>query len=210
VKAPPPEYFANTRPEVTRHLPRVGSLLLDVGCGQGFASASLRDRGAQHVTGIEYDLAAAELARQQLDVVHQGDVGVILPALPSGQFDLILAYDVLEHLVDPYETLSGLRRICRPGGQLHVSVPNARSLVLLRNLIARGTFGYEPTGGICDATHLRWFTRRDMEAALVDAGWSVDAVNYRLGPWGRVADTATLTLMRDFIVGQYYFLASPA
>lgn len=210
MKAPPPEYFTNTRPEVTCYLPRVGSLVLDVGCGQGFASASLRDRGAQHITGIEYDLAAADLARQRLDEVHQGDVGKILPTLPPGQFDLILAYDVLEHLVDPYEALSGLRRVCRPDGQLHVSVPNARSLFLLRNLIVKGTFGYDPNGGICDATHLRWFTRRDMASALVAAGWSVDVVNYRLGFWGRVADTATLTLMRDFIVGQYYFLASPA
>ena len=204
------DYYANARPEVTRHLPEVGARVLDVGCGSGFASSSLRDRGAQHITGVEYDVAAAAAARTRLDVVHQGDVKDILPQLASASFDLILAYDVLEHLVDPYATLRELNRLVGPAGRLHVSVPNARSLILLNNIILRGTFGYDQKGGLCDATHLRWFTRRDMLSALVEAGWRPEAVEFSLGRWGRRANLASLGLLRDFIVGQYYYRARPA
>ena len=205
----PTEYYANSRPEVTRFLPEVGPRVLDVGCGRGFASSSLRSRGAEHLTGVEYDAESAQDARSRLDEVHHGDIGHVLPTLPDATFDLVLAYDVLEHLVDPYATLRDLRRVIRPDGRLHVSVPNARSLILLTNLIVRGTFGYDPRGGLCDATHLRWFTRRDMVAALTEAGWRCEAVEFRLGTWGRLANVASLGIMRDFIVGQYYYRARP-
>ena len=36
------EYYANARPEVTQFLPVVGRRVLDLGCGAGFASSSLR------------------------------------------------------------------------------------------------------------------------------------------------------------------------
>ena len=204
------EYYANARPEVTQFLPVVGRRVLDLGCGAGFASSSLRALGAVHLTGVEYDEKAALEAEQRLDDVRCGDAAAILPGLPAESFDLILAYDVLEHLVDPWQALHELRRLVTDEGLLHVSVPNARSLVLLRNLILRGTFGYDPRGGLCDATHLRWFTRADMIDALTRTGWKVEAVNSVLGPWGRRANAASLGLMRDFIVGQYYYLARPA
>ena len=106
--------------------------------------------------------------------------------------------------------LRELRRVVSPQGLLHVSVPNARSLILLHNLVVKGTFGYDPRGGFCDATHLRWFTRSDMVTALEDAGWRVEAVEWSLGRWGRRAHLLSLGLMRDFIVGQYYYRARPA
>jgi 2-polyprenyl-3-methyl-5-hydroxy-6-metoxy-1,4-benzoquinol methylase len=205
-----PEYFRNERPEVTQFLPHVGPRVLDLGCGDGFASHSLRRRGAKHITGVEYVPDAAKRARDRLDVVHTGDALEILPTLPAGTFDLLLAYDVLEHLVDPWSALAHLRRLVSPDGVLHVSVPNARSLVLLRNIVARGTFGYDPRGGLCDLTHLRWFTRRDMTEALAQAGWHTASVDSSLGVWGRRANVCSLGLLRDFIVGQYYFRAVPA
>ena len=53
-----------------------------------------------------------------------------------------------------------------------MSVPNASHISLLRDLILRGTFGYEPAGHR-DATHIRWFTRRDIVALIGEAGWQV-------------------------------------
>jgi hypothetical protein len=53
-----------------------------------------------------------------------------------------------------------------------VSLPNARHYSLVRDLVMRGTFGSTPSGHR-DVTHLRWFTRRDIVAAIEDAGFSV-------------------------------------
>src|SRR4029453_11828092 len=90
----------------------------------------------------------------------------------EGAFDTILCYDVLEHLVDPGAVLSHLRTLAAPQARLHISVPNARHYSLVADLVLRGTFGYTEWGHR-DATHLRWFTRRDMRGVLQDAGWKV-------------------------------------
>ena len=62
----------------------------------------------------------------------------------DGPFDTILLYDVLEHLVDPWEVLRQLHGVAAPGARVHVSIPNARHWTLLRDLALRGTFGYTP------------------------------------------------------------------
>ena len=86
----------------------------------------------------------------------------------DGPFDTILLYDVLEHLVDPWEVLRQLHGVAAPGARVHVSIPNARHWTLLRDLALRGTFGYTPAEHR-DVTHLRWFTRaRSRRAARVD------------------------------------------
>ena len=88
----------------------------------------------------------------------------------NGPFDTILLYDVLEHLADPASVLVSLQTQASPGARLHVSVPNARHWSLTRDLVVRGSFAYKPSGHR-DVTHLRWFTRADLEGLLRETGW---------------------------------------
>jgi 2-polyprenyl-3-methyl-5-hydroxy-6-metoxy-1,4-benzoquinol methylase len=148
--------------------------VLDVGCARGANADALRARGATGLAGIELDDEFAAEARERYDEVVTGSVPEDL-AWADGSFDTILAYDVLEHLVDPWATTRRLAELLRPGGQLHVSVPNARSKKLWLPLILRGTFAYEPEG-IMDVTHLRFFTRRDAVAMVEAAGLEVVSV----------------------------------
>ena len=148
--------------------------VLDVGCARGVNADALRARGATRLAGIELDPDFAAAARASYDEVVTGSV----PEdhnWPDGSFDTILAYDVLEHLVDPWTATKRLAALLAPGGQLHVSLPNARSKKLWLPLILRGTFAYEPEG-IMDVTHLRFFARRDAVAMVEAAGLQVDAV----------------------------------
>jgi 2-polyprenyl-3-methyl-5-hydroxy-6-metoxy-1,4-benzoquinol methylase len=148
--------------------------VLDVGCATGANAEALRARGATHLAGIELDEAFAEEARTRYDEVVCGSVPEDL-AWDPGSFDTVLAYDVLEHLVDPWTAVGRLTDLLRPGGQLHISVPNARSKALWLPLLLRGTFAYAPEG-IMDVTHLRFFTRRDAVAMAEDAGLEVASV----------------------------------
>jgi 2-polyprenyl-3-methyl-5-hydroxy-6-metoxy-1,4-benzoquinol methylase len=136
----------------------------------------LRARGASHLAGIELDASFAAEARTRYDEVVEGSVPEDL-AWPGASFDTILAYDVLEHLVDPWTAVRRLAALLTAGGQLHVSLPNARSKKLWLPLILRGTFAYEPEG-IMDVTHLRFFTRRDVVAMVEAAGLEVDHVDH--------------------------------
>jgi 2-polyprenyl-3-methyl-5-hydroxy-6-metoxy-1,4-benzoquinol methylase len=172
VRRPKPAgYYAETRANVIEELPLPLGRVLDVGCGEGGANEPLRARGATWVSGIEILPTAAARALERYDEVEVGDALEALERV-NGPFDSILCYDVLEHLVDPAALARGLRELACPGGRLHVSVPNARHYSLARDLVLRGTFGYTDWGHR-DATHLRWFTRRDACRLLEDAGWSV-------------------------------------
>jgi 2-polyprenyl-3-methyl-5-hydroxy-6-metoxy-1,4-benzoquinol methylase len=202
----PPGYFEQDRRELVRRLPRPLGRVLDVGCGSGGTAQGLREAGATWISGIEIDPAAAEAATAALDEVRAGAVETELDAV-TGPFDTVLLYDVLEHLVDPWEVLRRLHEVTAPGARLHVSLPNARHWSLVRDLLLRGTFGYTPAEHR-DVTHLRWFTRRDLVALLESTGWTVDEVDFgALRPVSRLAARLTRNRSPEFLAYQLSALA---
>jgi len=197
-----PGYYANSRPDIVAALPRPLGSVLDVGCGAGAVGAGLRAAGAERLTGIEVEPSAAEQARAVYDEVVVGTVEDALPGL-RGPFDTVLCLDVLEHLVDPAAVLRSLHEVTAAGGWLQVSVPNARHVSLMRDLIFRGTFGYTEWGHR-DSTHLRWFTRRDMVELLGSTGWRVEQVSHPELGKSRGLDRLTRGRSTEFLVGQWY------
>ena len=91
--------------------------------------------------------------------------------------------------------------------RLHVSIPNARHFSLLVDLVLRGTFGYAEFGHR-DATHLRWYTRRDIVALVGRTGWDVQwAVADTFRGRNRYVDRLTLRRAREFLALQWHVLA---
>jgi 2-polyprenyl-3-methyl-5-hydroxy-6-metoxy-1,4-benzoquinol methylase len=200
-------YYANPRVEVVAKIPPPLGRVLDVGCGSGGVARTLRAAGAERVEGVEINAQMAEQAREVLDAVHVGAVEAVLDGGGlEGPFDTIVLYDVLEHLVDPLAVLRALHAIAAPGARVHVSVPNARHFSLIVDLVLRGTFGYTEWGHR-DVTHLRWFTRRDIEAALAETGWTVTAASPAVLGRNRLVDRLTFGRAREFIALQWHVLA---
>jgi 2-polyprenyl-3-methyl-5-hydroxy-6-metoxy-1,4-benzoquinol methylase len=198
-------YYQNAREDLIAALPRPLGRVLDVGCGAGAVGRLLRAEGATSVTGIEIDAEAALQAREALDEVGIGAVEEVLSTL-SGPWDTICCYDVLEHLTDPAKVLVALRAAAAAGAHLHVSVPNARHVSLISDLVLRGTFGYTEWGHR-DSTHLRWFTRRDIVALIEATGWRPLATSHPRLQRSRLADAVTRGRSTEFLVGQWYVLA---
>jgi 2-polyprenyl-3-methyl-5-hydroxy-6-metoxy-1,4-benzoquinol methylase len=206
VQTKPADYYSSVRTDLVPHLPDPLGRVLDVGCGAGLTGNLLRPRSPAQLIGIEIDPQAASAAAEIYDDVLVGPCEERLEEI-EGPVDTILCYDVLEHLVDPWRVLAQLSRLAAPGGRLHVSVPNARHLSLMVDVMLRGTFGYQSFGHR-DDTHLRWFTPRDIEAAIEAAGFEVKLRSHPpISSARRAAASLTHGRSTEFLVWQWQVLA---
>jgi SAM-dependent methyltransferase len=130
--------------------------VLDAGCGSGRTLDEVADYGT--VSGIELNPDAAAIASGR-DSGYDVRVGR-LEELPWGDdtFDLITCLDVIEHTPDDRATLASLRRVCKPGGWMIVTVPAYQAL-WSRHDIANH--------------HFRRYSRLLLRGAGVTAGWDL-------------------------------------
>jgi glycosyltransferase involved in cell wall biosynthesis/2-polyprenyl-3-methyl-5-hydroxy-6-metoxy-1,4-benzoquinol methylase len=173
-------YYRCGRNDVLALIPADASRILDVGCGEGVLGQLLLERGATEVVGIEAEPAAAAAARKRLSRVFPGDVEVMDLPFDDGYFDCIVLADVLEHLRDPLAALKKLKRHLSDSGTVVASMPNVRYLPVVERL-AGGRWEYKDSG-ILDRTHLRFFTRKEMELLFRDAGFEPEGVSENLSP----------------------------
>ncbi len=135
-----------------------GSRVLELGCATGYMSALLRDEKRCQVTGVEVDADAARRAHALGLTVLVGslDDPSFLGSL-EGEFDVVIASDVLEHLVEPERALAHVRSLLAPGGRMVLSTPNIAAWQIRSKLFFGGQFRYEEHG-IMDRTHVHFFT----------------------------------------------------
>jgi O-antigen biosynthesis protein len=184
-----PSYFDFPRPELLALVPDTARRVLEVGCGAGRLGESIKRRQSCHVTGIERDPAAAERARERLDRVIVADAeedrstdGSVDNALdfPPDSFDCLILGDVLEHFVDPERFLRRARAWLTDGAAVVASIPNVRHHSVVASLLS-GNWTYEPAG-LLDNTHLRFFTRRAIEALFARTGYRIARLGMVPGP----------------------------
>jgi O-antigen biosynthesis protein len=99
--------------------------VLDAGCGTAYGSTILAEAGAREVVGV--DLAADVLDAVRSEVpsnvtLEHGDVRDLRH--PDGSFEVIVCFEVIEHIDEPGRTLDELRRLLSPEGVLALSSPN--------------------------------------------------------------------------------------
>lgn len=103
------------------------SRVLECGAGGGEFSYLLTSRGYRLV-GIEPNDGYREYARFEYGVdLRPGTLDDV--SFAEDEFDLVTMFHVLEHLRDPRDGLGRLAQWLRPGGYLHVEVPNALTAV---------------------------------------------------------------------------------
>jgi SAM-dependent methyltransferase len=94
--------------------------ILDFGCGTGAMLTHLRRFGT--VEGVDADERAIGFCRSRGETqVHLLESGSL--PFEDESFDLVTAFDVLEHIDDDRGALAETRRVLRPGGTLMITVP---------------------------------------------------------------------------------------
>lgn len=142
--------------------------VLELGAAAGDVTRALAAQNCE-VTVVEYDPAnEADLGT----VAHSTVIGDLNdPALfdrLTGPFDVVLAGDVLEHLLDPDGVLKRAAQLLAPGGRVVVSLPNVAHADVRISLL-QGRFDYRPLG-LLDKTHIRFFTRKTINQLVAQAG----------------------------------------
>jgi 2-polyprenyl-3-methyl-5-hydroxy-6-metoxy-1,4-benzoquinol methylase len=203
----PDAYYERARPDLLRAIPRDATHILDVGCASGWLGEALRrERPGASVFGVERDAEAARVAATRLDRVECLDLERSALPFRTGEFDCIVYGDVLEHLVDPWGTLRRHLRVLQPHGAVVVSLPNVRHVGVVLKLALLGRFEYA-TEGILDATHLRFFTLREIRRWFAADGLRIERLERTLGVWlfqGRAAAPfGWLPGVRDLVAVRY-------
>lgn len=108
---------------VERMLPRGITDVLEVGCGQGALGTRLASR--YRYLGVEPDTTSYEVAARRMSATGRGEVrNIPVSELPDDeQFDLVCAFEVLEHIEDDHAALRDWATRLRKNGSLLLSVP---------------------------------------------------------------------------------------
>ena len=140
-----------------------GFRLLEVGCGSGNVLRILHrlaaDRGL--VEGLELSPQAAGVARDRTGLsVTNGYLGDLDT---HAKYDIVCAFDVLEHIADEAQVLGQMHERMPPGGRLILTVPAHQSL----------WSPFDVASG-----HERRYSMRTLSRALHASGFRVEYVTY--------------------------------
>lgn len=126
--------FSSWKPEPHQHdeLDTIGKFtkhhsVFEIGCNDGLFMDKLRERGADILVGVEPNPVSGRIARERGIKVYSD---MISPALchdavaQSGQFDLVVSRQVLEHIVDFENFFECVKLVLREDGLLFIDVPD--------------------------------------------------------------------------------------
>ncbi|MFP4380622.1 MAG: class I SAM-dependent methyltransferase [Candidatus Sumerlaeia bacterium] len=153
--------------------------VLDVGCGCGFHDYEMAlSPKVKSIRAIDYSPKSIERARQEF--AHgkiDFEVDDIFQMRPDGAYDLVVSFQVIEHLEDPQVFLEQLRDFCKPGGMLGIfTVDRMRPYNRIR---AR----YDKAPELDDPMHKREFVMEELEQMGKTAGMeTVFRCKYAAGP----------------------------
>jgi SAM-dependent methyltransferase len=136
-----------------------GKEVADIACGSGYGTQLLAKSGAKNVHGIDLSEDAVNFGREYFsaeNVKFSVASAEQLTALKNGEFDVVVSFETIEHLVNVEAYLDEIKRVLRPGGTFLVSTPDRRIGSVLHWLTGRPQNPY----------HVREYTERELVSVL--------------------------------------------
>ncbi len=157
--------------------------LLEIGCGEGDFAVRAAARGF-HVTGVEYNSHAAQIAQDKLGSqghIYVGEISALDHV--SDSFDVCILSDVIEHVRNPNEFLSKIRRLLKPDGVLFVACPSLDSWSA--KFLKEKWVEFKPE-------HLHYFNSSTLHSLLFNSGFR-----------NMIEKPGIKTLSFDYIAGHF-------
>ncbi len=202
-------YYKHAKIKFLDMLPSLKGRFLEIGCGEGATLEYIKSAGGDFVAGVDINAdAIAAAAGRGLDFTLAADAERDeLPFSPR-EFDVIILADVLEHMVEPWETLKKITGYLKDDGHVLISIPNVRHYRVVRDLVLHDKWEYEDSG-ILDSTHVRFFTLKETKKLLEFAGLTISRLGWRIHASSlmKLMNVMLLNSLRPFLVFQYHILA---
>jgi 2-polyprenyl-3-methyl-5-hydroxy-6-metoxy-1,4-benzoquinol methylase len=138
-----------------------GPRWLEVGAGSGAFLVEASAAGYR-IEGLDLSTSAVELLRRRGLRAHATSIEDFAATEP---YDLVVGFDVIEHVREPIAFLRAAHRLLRPGGLLVLATPDTRSLIC--RLMRHRWYHYIPE------THLFHFDRHNLSTMLSRLGFHV-------------------------------------
>jgi SAM-dependent methyltransferase len=139
-----------------------GRDVLEAGCGEGYGADLIADE-ARRVIGLDYDESAVAHVRARYPRVEMRHGNLAELPLADGDVDVVVNFQVIEHLWDQGQFVAECYRVLRPAGVLLMSTPN------------RITFSPGRDTPI-NPFHTRELNADELTELLTDAGFSVESM----------------------------------
>lgn len=174
--------------------------ILDVGCGEGRFLSILKQYGEPEweLVGIDFDGPAVKRCCRR---GFRAEAGRIEDFHPVEKFDVVIMFQLIEHVEDPAAIARKVQSILNPGGYFIVETPNPSSLDY--QAFKRSYWGHYHF-----PRHWNLFTRENLRKILTESGFKVVQETYLLSPACWIVSLHNLVLdktLPSFLVRFFHF-----
>ena len=141
--------------------PRVEAQVLEIGCGTGHNLAMLAGFG--HVDGLELDDEARALSEKRLGRAIMSSPLPELADVADRHYDLIGAFDVIEHIEDDSAAIASIAKKLKPGGKFVMTVPAHQWMWTAHDVVNH---------------HKRRYSRGSLKALLERSPMKLEKIDY--------------------------------
>jgi 2-polyprenyl-3-methyl-5-hydroxy-6-metoxy-1,4-benzoquinol methylase len=162
-------------PAVLRALPKGPARVLDLGCGNGALTAKIKAAGKE-VMGVDFTPSGIDRARQSNPGVtfHVHDLNEPLPESLRGEFDVVVAAEVIEHLFLPRTLFARCREALGDRGQAVITTPFHGYWKNLAIVLAGKSDHH--WNAKSDYGHIKFFSKRSLTEMARECGFEPDRV----------------------------------
>lgn len=207
-------YFSQPRYDLIKLLPaNPNNKILELGSGGGDTLVEIKKRKlASEVAGIELmEIPGSNQSNKLIDKFIITNVEQNTLSLPDAYYDVVLIGDTLEHLENPWQTVTTLSQYLKPGGIFIASVPNIRFYTAMYKIYIKGDFGYKESG-LFDKTHLRFFCKKNIVQLFTKPFLKIESIITIESlrdekPYWSVLNKITLRIFEELLTTQYIVVA---
>jgi ubiquinone/menaquinone biosynthesis C-methylase UbiE len=145
-----------------------GKKCLDIGPGTGRWLQFIRQHNPEYMGAIDISEESLKRCASMCNHVQKANLETDKFEFQDGFFDVVVSFEVLEHLRDPDNYLKEIYRVTKKEGLILMSLPNIASFISRIRLL----LGILPPAIANDPTHVSFYRQQDIKKLLGNYGLS--------------------------------------